>query len=126
MAEIKKILYIEDEVDIQTIAKIALEDIGGFKLEVCSSGEEALAKAEAFAPDLILLDVMMPGIDGPQTLEALQKIASLKSIPAIFMTAKVQTQEVQHLKSLGAIEVIAKPFDPMSLAQTIRETVNNS
>jgi CheY-like chemotaxis protein len=126
MAEIEKILYVEDEADIQTIAKIALEDIGGFELEICSSGEEALAKAEEFQPDLMLLDVMMPGIDGPQTLKSLRNIASLETVPVIFMTAKVQPHEVEHLKSIGAIDVIAKPFDPMSLAQTIREMVNNA
>lgn len=125
MAKIEKILYVEDEADIQTIAKIALEDVGGFELEICSSGEEALQKAEAFGPDVILLDVMMPGLDGPQTLKALRKIVSLESVPVIFMTAKVQPQEVEHLKSVGAIDVIAKPFDPMILAQTIREIVQN-
>ncbi|HHH37907.1 MAG TPA: response regulator [Epsilonproteobacteria bacterium] len=125
MIDIKKILYVEDEEDIQTIARIALEDIGGFTLEVCSSGEEALQKAEAFGPDLMLLDVMMPGLDGPATLASLRKIDALKDVPAIFMTAKVQPHEVEHFKSIGAVDVIAKPFDPMTLAQTLKEVVNN-
>ncbi len=119
--ELKRILYVEDEPDIQAVAKIALETVGGFELRVCSSGEEAIQDPISFAPDLILLDVMMPGMDGPTTLAELRKMPELANIPVIFMTAKVQPQEVAHFKSLGAIEVIAKPFDPMTLAQTIRD-----
>lgn len=122
MAELKKILYVEDEPDIQMIARVALENVGGFELCVCSSGSEALEKAEAFVPDLFLLDVMMPGMDGPTTLAELRKIPTLANTPVIFMTAKVQPQEVEYLKSLNVTDVIAKPFDPMSLAKNIRES----
>lgn len=122
MAELKKILYVEDEPDIQMIARVALENVGGFELCVCSSGAEALEKAEAFAPDMFLLDVMMPGMDGPTTLAELRKIPSLANKPVMFMTAKVQPQEVEHLKSLNVADVIAKPFDPMGLANNIRES----
>lgn len=125
MAEIEKILYVEDEPDIRMIAEIALRDIGGFTLETCSSGEEALEKAEAFGPDLILLDVMMPGMDGPNTLEYLRKLERTALTPVIFMTAKVQPQEITYYKSLGAAEVISKPFDPMNLAQKIRNIMSN-
>jgi len=120
--ELKKILYVEDEPDIQEVAKIALESVGGFLLKVCSSGEEALKNAEEFAPQLLLLDVMMPGMDGPTTLAELRKLATIVDVPAIFMTAKVQPQEIEHFKSLGAIDIIAKPFDPMTLATTIRNS----
>ena len=92
----------------------------GFNLEVCSSGKEALEKAEDFKPHLLLLDVMMPGMDGPSTLAELKKLPGLRDTPAIFMTAKVQPQEVEQLFTYGAIDVIAKPFDPMTLAETIR------
>lgn len=119
MAALKKILYVEDEADIQAIAQIALENVGGFELNICSSGQEAIENGPDFKPDLILLDVMMPGMDGPTTLEELRKLPELDSTPVMFMTAKVQPQEVAHFKSLGAIEVIAKPFDPMKLAETI-------
>jgi len=119
--ELKKILYVEDEPDIQAVAKIALEAVGGFELKTCSSGDEAIAAAAAFAPDLLLLDVMMPGMDGPTTLAELRKLPGLENTPVIFMTAKVQPQEVEHFKSLGAVEVIAKPFDPMGLADQVRE-----
>ena len=122
MAELKKILYVEDEPDIQMIARVALENVGGFELCVCSSGAEALEKAEAFAPDMFLLDVMMPGMDGPTTLAELRKIPSLAKKPVMFMTAKVQPQEVEHLKSLNVADVIAKPFDPMGLAGNIRDS----
>jgi len=115
-----KILYVEDEPDIQAIAKLALEMVGGFTLEVCSSGDEAMRKAAGFVPDLILLDVMMPGMDGPATLAALRRLPELAATPVMFMTAKVQPAEIAHFKSLGALDVIAKPFDPMQLSQIIR------
>ena len=121
MAVLKKILYVEDEADIQAIAKIALQNVGGFDLKICSSGQEAIEQGPGFKPDLILLDVMMPGMDGPTTLDELRKLPELESIPVMFMTAKVQPQEIEHFKSLGAVEVIAKPFDPMKLAEIIRQ-----
>ena len=121
---LQRILYIEDEPDIRAVASIALESVGGFTLKTCSSGEEALESAAAFDPDLILLDVMMPGMDGPSTLAALREIPGLADTAAMFMTAKVQPQEIEHFKSLGAIEVIAKPFDPMGLAGHITDAWN--
>ena len=121
---LERILYVEDEPDIQAIAQIALESVGGFTLKICSSGEEAVNNGATFAPDLILLDVMMPGMDGPTTLKALREIPELADTAAIFMTAKVQPQEVEHFKSLGAIEVIAKPFDPMALSAQITDAWN--
>ncbi len=123
-SELKRILYVEDEPDIQAIAKIALEAVGGFELAVFSAGAEAVKNALAFAPQLLLLDVMMPGMDGPTTLTELRKLPELAQTPVIFMTAKVQPQEVAHFKSLGAIEVIAKPFDPMTLAQSVLSVWN--
>jgi two-component system, OmpR family, response regulator len=115
-----RILCVEDEADIQTVMRIALESVGGFQLMVCGSGHDALRAGPAFAPDLILLDVMMPGIDGPATLEAMRKTADLKDTPIVFMTAKVQTHEVEHYRKLGAVDVIAKPFDAMTLSDTLR------
>jgi len=117
---LKRILYVEDEPDIQMVAKLALEMVGGFTLAVCSSGAEALEQATAFQPQLLLLDVMMPGMDGPTTLENLRKLAQTAHTPAVFMTAKVQPGEVAHYKTLGAIDVIPKPFDPMNLANQVR------
>ncbi len=120
-AALQKILYVEDDPDIQAIAVMVLDAISGFTLEPCSSGNEALTKAVAFGPDLVLLDVMMPGMDGPETFQALRKMPELASTPVVFMTAKVQPQEVQGYLDLGAVGVIAKPFDPMTLADQLRE-----
>lgn len=119
--DLERILYVEDDPDIQTIAVMVLETINGFVLEPCSSGAEALQKAVAFKPDLVLLDVMMPKMDGPETLKGLRLFPELSSTPVIFMTAKVQPQEVRGYMELGAVGVIAKPFDPMTLAQELRD-----
>ena len=121
MRELKLVLYVEDDPDIQMVAQMALEVVGGLALRTCSSGREALLAATTCQPDLILLDVMMPDMDGPATLAELRKIGATAATPVIFMTAKVQAAEVAHYKSLGAIGVIAKPFDPMQLAQQVRQ-----
>ncbi|WP_018872330.1 MULTISPECIES: response regulator [unclassified Thioalkalivibrio] len=121
MSTLQRILYVEDEPDIQAVARLALETVGGFTVKVCSSGEEAVREAETFAPDMILLDVMMPGMDGPTTLEALRGIPALAEVPVAFMTAKVQPSEIAHYKSLGARDVIPKPFDPMTLSDQVRQ-----
>ena len=122
MAEkLTRILYVEDEPDIQMIAKLALETVGDYTVQECSSGDEALKQAPEFKPQLILLDVMMPGMDGPSTFQHLREIPQTATTPIIFMTAKVQPEEIAHYKNMGAIAVIAKPFDPMSLATEIEE-----
>lgn len=121
MPPLNRILYVEDDPDIQMVARLALGMVGGFTVEICSSGQEALTKVEAFAPDLILLDVMMPVMDGPTTLLELRKLPSAADLPVIFMTAKVQTHEVNSYREIGAVDVISKPFDPMSLASTLRQ-----
>ena len=118
--ELRKILYVEDETDIQTVAKLALESVGGFEVLICGSGAEAIDQAPGFGPDILLLDVMMPGMDGPDTLVALQGLAALKDTPAIFLTAKAMPSEIERYKKLGALEVIPKPFDPMTLADQVR------
>lgn len=117
--QLQRILYVEDEDDIRAVAELALVNVAGFELCTCASGEEALAVAETFAPDLLLLDVMMPDMDGPATLRALREIPALADTPAIFMTAKVQPDEVNRYLELGAVDVIAKPFDPMSLGDQL-------
>lgn len=122
--ELKKILYVEDEPDIQAVARIALENVGGFTLEVCSSGFEAIEKGPGFAPDLLLLDVMMPGMDGVSTLQELRKQPGLDKTPAMFMTAKVRPSEIEQLRKEGAIDVIPKPFDPMTLSENLRSLWN--
>ena len=115
------ILYVEDDLDIQAVAQIALEVVGGYTLKTCSSGAEAIAAIDGgFVPDLLLLDVMMPNMDGPTTLAELRKKTTTASTPVIFMTAKVQSSEQDYYFTLGAIGVIAKPFDPMGLSVQVR------
>ncbi|QRX83622.1 response regulator [Glaciimonas sp. PAMC28666] len=116
------IMYVEDDPDIQSIARLALESIGGFDVTIFGSGKEALAAINnGNRPDLILLDVMMPEMDGISTLTALRALPASAKTPTIFMTAKAQPHEIAFLRSLGALDVIAKPFDPMLLAQLIRK-----
>ena len=117
---LNRILMVEDDRDIQTVAKLALEALGGFDVSICSSGTEAIQTELLYDPDLILLDVMMPGMDGPTTLKALRAIPQLADTPVIVMTAKVQPHEVAQYKAMGTLDVITKPFDPMTLAATIK------
>ena len=116
-----RILYVDDDPDVRQVAKLALEAVGGFTLECCSSGDEALRALPRFRPDLIVLDVMMPGMDGPTTLSKLRELPEASGVPAMFMTAKVQPEEIVELKQVGVLGIIPKPFDPMTLAQTVRE-----
>ena len=121
MAEtLNRILYVEDDSDIRMVAQMALQTVGGFTVIACASGPDALRAAPHARADLLLLDVMMPGMDGPDTLKALRDIPATARTPAIFMTAKVQAAEVAAYKALGALEVIRKPFDPMELSAQIR------
>ena len=119
MKKLDKILCVEDETDIQTVAKMALEAVGGFVVEICGSGEEAIEKAPKFLPDLILLDVMMPGMDGLATFRAVRALPEAEETPIIFMTAKSQAHEVEQLLELGALGVISKPFDPIDLSRQV-------
>jgi CheY-like chemotaxis protein len=116
-----RILYVEDEPDIQAVARLALEGVGGFTVRMCGSGQEAIEAAPVFAPDLIVLDVMMPGLGGVATLEALRRVPETQETPVVFMTAKIQPHEVTQYRRLGAADVVAKPFEPMTLAAALRE-----
>jgi len=120
VGDLRRILLVEDDHDIQIVACLALRDLAGFEVEVCASGPEALALAPDWRPDLVLLDVMMPGLDGPGTLAALRRHPSLSSTPVIFMTARAQPNELAEYRKLGALDVIVKPFDPMVLGDEVR------
>lgn len=120
MPTLERILCVEDEPDIRAIVKLALEQLGGFSVTVCASGAAALASVHDINPQLILLDVMMPEMDGPTTLGNLHMLDAFKDTPVAFMTAKVQPDEIAHFLSLGAIDVVAKPFDPMTLADDVQ------
>ncbi|WP_415182682.1 response regulator [Phaeovulum sp.] len=116
---LKKILHVDDDDDIRAVTRLALELVGGFTVFQCASGQEAIEQAESFAPDLILLDVMMPGLDGVQTFHRLKEVEALASLPIVFATAKVHAESVQQLHAIGAAGVIAKPFDPIELSNKL-------
>ncbi len=118
--EIKQVLLVDDDSNIRILAQMGLEGLTDWKVELASSGAEALSKATETKPDLIILDVMMPGMDGPTTLGELRKVETLNDIPVIFMTAKAQTHEVELYQKMGAKGIITKPFDPMSLPDDIQ------
>jgi two-component system, OmpR family, response regulator len=117
---LSRITYVEDEPDIRTVAEIALAELGGFTIDACSSGPEALERAPDFDPEMIVLDVMMPVMNGIETFRALQADPRLSDVPVVFMTARVQPQDVENYKSIGVKGVIPKPFDPLTLADEIR------
>jgi two-component system, OmpR family, response regulator len=117
---LERVLYVDDDPDIRAVGTFALEGVGGFTVKGCASGAEAVAAVALFAPQIILLDVMMPGMDGPTTLIALRAVEGSAATPVVFMTAKVQPAEVARYRELGAVDVIPKPFDPMTLATEIR------
>ena len=121
---LKTIIYAEDESDIRDIAQIALEDIGAFEVTYCEHGRAVLEASNTLVPDLLLLDVMMPEMDGPGVLSELRKNPAFSQVPAIFMTAKIQSNELEAYKSLGVVDVIAKPFDPMTLSEKINTIWN--
>jgi PAS domain S-box-containing protein len=119
--ELRRILYIEDDESIRKVGTMALETVGGFQVTGCASGAEGIARAPSAAADLILLDVMMPEMDGPQTLARLRSIPQTAATPVVFLTATVQPAEIARLRALGAADVLGKPFEPMNLPQKLRE-----
>ena len=124
--EIRKILLAEDEADIRKVAQISLQFRGGWEVLLATDGEDCLAKAAQDPPDLILLDCMMPKLDGYETCRRLKRDPALRQIPVIFLTAKAQEAEVRKGLSLGAVGYLIKPFNPMSLAAEIRQILEGS
>ena len=112
-------LYVDDEPDIREIVQLALGLVDGLEVHVCESGERALQQLPDITPDLVLLDVMMPGTDGPTTLQRMRADPRFANIPVVFVTAKAMPAEVARFRELGAAAVIAKPFDPMQFGQQI-------
>lgn len=117
---LQRALLVDDDPDIRTIGRLSLANVGGLDVTLASSGLECLTLARETRPDVILLDVMMPELDGPTTLQRLRADPELSSIPVIFLTAKVQRQEIERYRQLGARGVISKPFDPMTLPDRVR------
>jgi CheY-like chemotaxis protein len=115
-----RILHIDDEPDIREVVELSLGLDPAFSVRSCASGSEALATVAHWSPDMILCDVMMPVMDGPATLQRLRDCPQTVNTPVVFMTARAQARELEHFKSLGATGVIPKPFDPMTLASSVR------
>jgi two-component system, OmpR family, response regulator len=114
-----RILYIEDEADLQWLVKHILDSAGGFEVLVCGSGAEGLRRIREFAPHLVLLDVMMPQMDGFEVLRALRGERETTSVPVVFLTAR--SEQGGEYRELGALGVIAKPFEPGALVERVRE-----
>jgi CheY-like chemotaxis protein len=119
----RRILVVDDEDHIREVAQVALELVGGYEVLTASCAAEGLARALADRPDAILLDVMMPDMDGPTAFERLRADERTRDIPVVFLTAKVQSADRRRLSDLGAMAVIAKPFDPMRLSEELAQVL---
>jgi CheY-like chemotaxis protein len=119
----RKILIIDDEDDIREVAALSLESIAGWDVVTASSGAQGLARAIEHQPDAILLDVMMPGMDGPTTFRELRKNPATDKIPVLLLTAKVQNSDQRRFADLGVESVLFKPFDPLTLAEQISDVL---
>lgn len=115
----KRILIVDNEQYIQEVAKVCLETVAGWEVLLASSGQECLHRAEIEQPDAILLDVMMPDMDGMATFQKLQENSATQAIPVILLTAKIQSSDRRHYAQIGTISAIAKPFDPLKLAEQV-------
>ena len=123
-APFKRILHVDDQADIRGIVKLALGKIGGFDMCSCSSGEEALAAAAAFAPELLLIDMSMPGMDGMALLARFREAGV--GVPAIFFTARINPSDLERYRAAGAIGTLSKPFDPLKLGRQITQIWNET
>jgi CheY-like chemotaxis protein len=117
---LRKVMLVEDNADIRTIVRAALEMVGGLEVRAFESGAEALDAIAEFDPQLVLLDVMMPDLDGPGVLGQLRERPATAALPVVFLTAKSVHSEIERLKALGALGVLTKPFDPMTLHQQVK------
>lgn len=118
-----KLLHVDDDADILELTEMSLALSDDFEVVACLSGNEAISKVNGFIPDVLLLDVMMPAMTGPETLVKIREIRGLESVPVIFMTARLGDGSRAELFALGAKEVIAKPFDPITLGAQIKEAL---
>lgn len=119
--QLRRILHVEDVPAIQLVMRIALERVGGFEVLSCSTGREALDRADDFAPDLILLDAMLPEMDGAEVLRQLHGRIDLDQVPVVFLTGDITPERDRQLRQLGARDVLIKPFDPMQLPGRLRQ-----
>jgi len=115
-----KVLIIDDDADIRSIVRLSLSRLGGMEVVEAASGAEGVRKAQDEKPDGILLDMMMPAMDGSATLAALRAQPATATTPVIFLTAKAMRAEIERLRALGAAGVLIKPFDPRALPGEVR------
>lgn len=118
--EVYRVMCVEDDDDIRMILELSLGQLGGYQVRCCANGRQALDTVDSFAPDLVLLDVMMPGLSGPEVLAALRERPQWQQVPVVFMTAKAMPDEVEDLLRYGATGVIVKPFDPVTLPEDVK------
>ena len=119
----RKILIIDDEDDIREVAALSLESVAGWEVEMASSGAQGILRATEIQPDAILLDVMMPGMDGPTTFRELRKNPATSAIPVLLLTAKVQSTDQRRFADLGVEAILFKPFDPLTLSKQISDVL---
>jgi two-component system OmpR family response regulator len=116
---LQRILLADDEPDILEISRIALEAVGGFEVSVCSSGRTLLERLSTFEPDLIIVDVLMPDMTGPEVFAEIRRRPEYNAVPVVYLTGVIQEEELADLRKTGVADVILKPFDPMTLADRI-------
>ncbi len=116
---LQRILLADDEPDILEISRIALETVGGYEVSVCTSGRTLLERLTEFEPDLIVVDVLMPDMTGPEVLDEIRRRPEFDAVPVVYLTGVIQEEEVESLLSTGVADIILKPFDPMTLADRI-------
>lgn len=121
---LRRICYVEDDVDIQRIVHVSLERIGGMSVDLVSDPAMAIERMIASVPDLVVLDWMMPGIDGPTLLARMRERPETRDLPVVFVTAKASAQELEELRALGAAGTISKPFSPKDLPEQLRAIWN--
>ncbi|MCV2368891.1 response regulator [Roseateles oligotrophus] len=119
MNELQRVMCVDDDPDIRMILEFSLGTVGGYQVKACAGGRAALAAVAEFKPQLVLLDVMMPELSGPETLAALRELPLMKGVPIVFLTAKAMPDELEQLLGHGATGLIVKPFDPMRLPADI-------
>lgn len=121
LKSLKRIIYIDDDIDLQYIVRLGLEIKGGFTVKNCDSGEQAAKEIKMFQPDLVLLDMVLPGMSGIQLLEKLRNFPEIPRVPVIFLTAKMNPNQLAEYRELGVIGVINKPLNPLNLVHQVRE-----
>ena len=118
---LQRILLADDEPDILEVSRIALETVGGFEVSVCSSGRALLERLTDFEPDLIIVDVLMPDMTGPDVLQEVRRRPEFNGVPVVYLTGVIQEEELEELRETGVADVILKPFDPMTLADRVNQ-----